>query len=443
MERNQSPKAIATTNKKKTKNLRIDILEKFFFVFTFLLAARATLFTSNLDPRSNFFGFVFAFVPLVALYIKHSISLHPRFIAVLLIFGGWTVVQYVTNSPFKFFQYFILFYNLFAAYLLVRLFRRLFFYYFERTVVCLAAISVLLWIVMHLIGPENLTLLSLFEPASGTSAGSFLFFNIPDVSYYEGTGMLGLHRNCGFCWEPGMFASFLDLAIFFNLVRCKNRIVDNPSLWILIAALLSTFSTTGYVALLVIIATHFVWGKIDLSLRNLTILSGFGIVIAVVIQLPFMKEKILRAADVSGFITENANIVNYIESEGQMRTVDRFEGMTLDMLNINDKPLCGYGLSRENSFIYKNVSQLINISNGTTSIFANFGLLIGSLLLISIICTSIFIRRRYHAQNTCFFFLFVTISISYSFVSQALFMAICHYYWFSNQPLFETKKKIK
>lgn len=424
-----------SSNKERNKNSRIGGLEVFFFVFVFLLAARATLFTSNLDPRLNFLGFVFAFVPLVALYFKHSIAINAKFFSVLLVFLAWTVIQFLTNAPFKFFQYLMLFYNLFAAYLLVRLFRRKLFYYFERTTVIFAAVSIVMWILMHLVGPENLALLSLFEPASGTSAASFLFFNVPDVSYYEGTGMMGLHRNCGFSWEPGMFASFLVLAIFFNLIRCKKRILDNPSLWILFVALLTTFSTTGYVGFLVIVVTHFVWGRIDFSLRNLTIFSGVVVLIVIVMQLPFMKEKILRAADVSGFVTENANLINYIESEGQLSTVDRFEGMTLDLLNINDKPLFGYGLSRETSYIYKNVSPLILISNGTTSIFANFGLLIGILLVSSVICTSVFIRRRYRAKNMCFFFVLLSVSVSYSFVLQAMFMALCHYYWLSNQPL--------
>ena len=57
----------------------------------------------------------------------------------------------------------------------------------------------------------------------------------------------GAYRNCGFTWEPGGFACFLILAIIINLASNKFKI-RNKSLMILILSLITTFSTTGYMA---------------------------------------------------------------------------------------------------------------------------------------------------------------------------------------------------
>lgn len=54
-------------------------------------------------------------------------------------------------------------------------------------------------------------------------------------------------RNSGFMWEPGGFAAILTLTIIFALTHSKFKI--NKRIIILIIALITTFSTTGLLAL--------------------------------------------------------------------------------------------------------------------------------------------------------------------------------------------------
>ena len=279
------------------------------------------------------------------------------------------------------------------------------------------------------------------EPASGTSSASFLIFNVPNVEYYEGKGMLGFERNCGFCWEPGLFACFLVIAIFNNLLRTKNRIRNNVWLYVLIVALLTTFSTTGYVAFFAIIVSHFVIGRVNLfSLRNIIILVLLGFAAYRVFQLPFMRDKILAKSDTSEYMTDNQLIMEDVKNQGELVTVDRFEGMTLDYLNFIDKPFWGYGISRENSYIYKYMSEFILISNGTTTVFSNFGIFMAILLHFFYIRNSIYIRKCCRSNDKSFYFIYMIISFSYSFTTIAMFICMSQYYILRNQHSQYTKR---
>ena len=66
-----------------------------------------------------------------------------------------------------------------------------------------------------------------------------LFFSI------ESDG--AMYRNSGFAWEPKGFANFLILAIIINSVMYDFKI--NKKMIILIIALITTFSTVGYIIL--------------------------------------------------------------------------------------------------------------------------------------------------------------------------------------------------
>lgn len=415
------------TRRKKRVARKLHPVDLFFLFFSLLLGARATLFTSNLDPRENPVGFFLAVAPSVFSFFYHKLYFSNKAKIAFGVICSWIVIQFLTNHPFKYIQYGLFLWHIFSAYVLVNVFRTRLFYFFEKYTVILTKISLALWILMHIIGPENMASLGLFEPGSGTSAGSFLIFNVPDIVYYEGTGILGFHRNCGFCWEPGIFACLLVLAIFFNLLRTNNRIKDNKDLWILIIALATTFSTTGYIALMTILLTHYTFGKIKFTAKNI---SMFCLVIAGVFylfQLPFMKEKILNRSDKDSFVTENVNSMNTVAEMQEVRTVDRFEGMALDLLNIQDKPLFGYGLSRETSFVYREITPYLLISNGTTKNVASFGILLSVLMIVFLLVNSVYLTRISKAKDKSFFLLYIVISVSYSFATIGIFIAMSYF----------------
>lgn len=99
---------------------------------------------------------------------------------------------------------------------------------------------------------------------------------------------IGASRNCGPFWEPGMFAVFVLIALFFNLFLIKKGKLIKTI--ILIAALISTFSTGGYIGgvfifLLYIINTGF-------KLRNIFMFIPVAICVTIyVANLEYIGEK--------------------------------------------------------------------------------------------------------------------------------------------------------
>ncbi len=72
---------------------------------------------------------------------------------------------------------------------------------------------------------------------------NFIIYNMQTDIILE---MIGQSRNCGPFWEPGMFAFFINIALFFELFFLKHS-HKLFTLIVLIGTLISTFSTGGYI----------------------------------------------------------------------------------------------------------------------------------------------------------------------------------------------------
>ena len=122
-------------------------------------------------------------------------------------------------------------------------------YYLTSVIIQLAIISIPFYLLQQLSG-------DLF-PAIGR------LFNFPVL--YSGahyTNLLvftyvGEHasRNSGFSWEPGAFGFFLNMGLFLHLLS-NNFVFDRRAKW-LAFAILTTLSTTSYLALAVIVFCYF------------------------------------------------------------------------------------------------------------------------------------------------------------------------------------------
>ena len=88
---------------------------------------------------------------------------------------------------------------------------------------------------------------------------------------------IGFSRNCGPFWEPGMFAVFVLIALFFNLFLIKKgSLIKNITL---IAAIISTFSTGGYIGAVFIFLLYVI--NTGFKLRNIFIFIPLAICTAV------------------------------------------------------------------------------------------------------------------------------------------------------------------
>ena len=420
----------------KQRNALLNI-EHFFFFYNLLLSARATIFTVYLDPRENLIGFSLLVLPMFYLYQKHRIKLNNSHFRYMMIgVTIWIVYHICKDASVKYLEYIMMYIRLFDMYLLVNLFKFKLITYFEKYVVMLTIIALIMWVIMHIIGVDAISQYGFIEPASGTSSASFLVFNAPNMNYYNyEQGLFGLMRNCGFCWEPGLFASFIVLGMVFNILIYKK--LFNRNFLILVAGLFTTFSTTGYVAFILLLGLYYLnkyisnWRKAFLKA-----LIFIPLVIAF-FQIPFMQEKIEKKMNTDEFLTNNQRNVSYVERRNELKTVDRFEGLVLDYYNFKEKPLMGYG-QIQNSYMYKNISPNIITSNGLMSYLAEMGIIVTIIYFILLAQSSKYISQEFgYGINFLYMAVFLVVSISYAFGHLAMFNAIAF------MAFFNSKKNLK
>lgn len=129
-------------------------------------------------------------------------------------------------------------------------------------------------------------------------------------------------RNSGPFFEPGMFAIYLNIALFFNLFFNKN----NTILTILfVSGLLTTFSTGGYVGLLVIMLCYVFFKKKGGIYKNIILLIVLVCAVFYLSQVDFIGLKLF-------------NQLNEAELGGEG---SRFGALLTQLLMIRDSPLIG------------------------------------------------------------------------------------------------------
>lgn len=167
-------------------------------------------------------------------------------------------------------------------------------------------------------------------------------------------------RNSGMFWEPGAFACYINLMFLLHLGRIRHLIRHNVKLVMVpIIALVTTFSTTGYIVFFLIMIATIVF-EYSRSIKVLIvpilalILSG---AFAIYQNSPFLKEKIenqyATAKDLQG---EFANT--------------RFGALAFDIHYIKKHPWVGNGLHQKTR--YADHPWLQNESLGHGNGFSHF-----------------------------------------------------------------------
>jgi len=180
----------------------------------------------------------------------------------------------------------------------------------------------------------------------------------------------GSIRNMGMFWEPGAFAGYLILALFFLSRDHQN----NPKILkqglVLSAALLSTQSTTGYLAFMalsIMYANNTDWVKSTRA--KLLVLPTFlivmvGAIIISVNQLDFVGQKI------------SGQFESTTRGDAASR-INRIGNFLYDLEWILKSPIIGWSATPETRFLIDpEVEELVSAQgNGLTGFAVKFGLI--------------------------------------------------------------------
>lgn len=403
-----------------------------FFFFAVLMVGRSTAFICNFDPRAQPLSFIaLAFASLTLLRRTKDFGQVSNYRVVLLFFIPWVIYHIFEDTAFQYGSYAQLGIKLFVGLIFAVHFKESLISYFWRIISFLCTISIPFWIIANLIGFQNLALFAPFEQWLGEGS-SFLVYttleNLDNTS--ERAQMLygSILRNPGFCWEPGRFASSIVMAMTCYIICNNGKIKWKSWPWLsMLVALISTLSTTGYVTFLVMMALHYMFNAhVSFSKK---FLNSFVMVVVIsfALTLPFMQDKIMENADENSWITQNSE-EEWIRKTDRVLTVDRSEGLYLDFLNLQYKPIMGYGLAFNDSYIYNFISQNLTTSNGLLSPLSKLGLLLGIPYFLLFYFGTRKISREYSNKETYLIFVVTMIfQYSYNYMFEIFFFALALY----------------
>jgi hypothetical protein len=253
----------------------------------------------------------------------------------------------------------------------------------SRVIIQLAKISLVLFLFQLVGGGEILfkigtTFQNSILPYSGISDtySNFLIFTYDKVHTI---------RNSGFVWEPGAYGCFLALGLLFHFMN--NYFFFDRNAIILVIAILTTISTTSYLALGVLMLLYYRYNGGIISFKMIIIFI-FGIFIFS--SLPFLGDKITNTYQEDMKILDDydeiTNQLEYYSEYGGEVKLNRFSSVIFLYRNFGAQLIFGVSnaYNNLNSTVHGVGLSKFNISNGTIDFIAKFGLVGFGFLLFRI-----------------------------------------------------------
>lgn len=240
-------------------------------------------------------------------------------------------------------------------------------FYIARVVTHLAVISLVLYPIQ--LGDSQLVIdIGKLVDAVGlgvhnisTGFNNYLFFTLYNSH---------ISRNCGFCWEPGVFACILSLTLLFSLLQ--NGFKFKRQSYVLAIALITTLSTTGYIMLLIIFVLR-VLKMGNYKEKVIYLVPALLIIGVVFLNTPVLYKKIL-----TDYHTDMSNSANYDDlqsfysQDNKSIPLNRFASIIEVVIKFKYKLILGVG-NKYNQVLDKDHN--FNISNGIADWLARLGLL--------------------------------------------------------------------
>jgi hypothetical protein len=296
---------------------------------------------------------------------------------------------------------------------------------YEHIMVVVSAISLVFWGIAVLLPYTN----DLFHLFPETSYGNNVLYLFNWMDTAKGQIYGSLIRNAGCSWEPGRFAIMLIPAILINLSREGIKFRNNNRMIILLAALASTLSTTGYSIVIMLYAIC--W------FQRFTVKRSFYFVVFVLpicwylFSLDFMTEKIQDRMGYEEYSEERMDAYDYYKKtyrDEYMGSLDRFESASFDWINFQEDPLLGYGRNTDYSWFRQEITENFVLAGGFVKILSQYGAFIGMLLYFILFYSSIKISRLFpHQRRFVFALALMLCSVSYSIFVVPIFTAFWLY----------------
>ena len=410
------------TNIKRTNILRKWSYEKVYFFIMMIYLGMANGYTQVLcfPPSEGIVSFIVPFILTFILIYRnpHAFSNNKIFYKIIGLVLLWVFLQVIKYEHFNAMNMF-LFYNFCLAYVIAKVYGKYAMNLYDKDLTILCIISLIVWLIYNVApSPTTSFFQKFFMEEKGTAtANAFL------VGLASSKDILG-YRNLGFGQEPGFFASFIILGMFFNLIINKYKVL-NRNFIIQLITLITTQSTTGYASFLIIVLLIVANGKAS---RYITI-ALVAILLPTIIALPFVGDKIKDTQSNQSTIDNVVWNADYIEQNGRegVFVPQRFDGFALELMNFEHDPILGYGVKGEKtSYVSTNLSPLISCSNGNIKVFSRFGLIFGLFFFFVLYHSGLYLCDNNKKSGWIFLLMYLFLSMSYDISTIPLLLS----FWF-------------
>ena len=232
------------------------------------------------------------------------------------------------------------------------------------------------------------------------------------------------HRNCGFTFEPGYFSLFINLGIF--LANIINKEKNNKKNIIYLIALISTFSTTGIIAVLFI----FMIRMLNESKKNKIIYIPLILtVIIAFLTLDYGKDKVdelyNNRASMAQIIDKANNNNDIVTSMGRFTSLDFFSTYTF-----HHSPL--FGFNGIEPYENKNIGN----PSGLSRIIYLFGFVGAIFILTNLYKSTRLLFLKFNIKGFYFFYSFLIVYLfSFPMINLPFFWFITIYSNFSQKNI--------
>ena len=395
----------------------------YFFVFALIIySGRANTFVESGSFTENPVGDLLPVILSGILILRRSVLFDLRFYILLFGFTIYFIaisLKYLSIHPSFLLNYFFKFFIVYAA---IKALKYNLFRIYEYVVYYLAIIALVMWSIQIILGGDTLFLY--FGKVPGMDAFSYvtgigynaIIYSVQHTSYSI-LGNIPIPRNWGYAQEPGSFAVYLCLAIFINLFIKDSNSNNKNRFWILVVALLSTQSTTGYIIFMVIIG-YYIMNK---SLNKMLLLLPFvSITMIYIFSLPFMSAKIFDLINETNELDQL--LANTIGRE-QTATPQRFSSFIITFVDFRNNPILGLGPDGARSWVNQIGARISPIS-GIGNLMAQFGLVGFLFFMIATLRSSFFFSKYFNYKGRfLLFIIIILISVSYSIILLPLLMS--------------------
>lgn len=383
------------------------VIKDLYFFFLIIFTGIASSFY-----RSKEGVITLLFISLLMM-LFYKVKLGKSIVNIVLIWLMYVFIVTVRNQTLNPYHAFKIFAFIIVGYIIFKLYHHDFEMRYENTLVFLAVVS-LLFFSWEIISKS--TLLN-FARQYDVSMGLRGDFNIILYSITpRGTG-ISFPRNHGFCFEPGPFSIYLNIAIFFNLMRNKMKLKNNRNFWILLVTMFTTQSTTGVIGLFAMYV-YMMRKSLVGAKKYFYIILIIGSFIYALFSFDFMLDKLVATYEGQKNIE---GIIAVSDSASRSQSAGRVGGFLLALEDFKSYPLFGIGGLSSLSERSLGGGVSLGIINGWAATLSGYGLFGIFITFFGLKKTSKYYAEKFNMANKYALLILLSLSlVSFNFTSQII-----------------------